>query len=124
MMQPQINVDAYIPLNTITSKFVRDLYRFSPFGPDNENPLFVTENVYDSGGSKLVGRGFHHIKLELIDKTISSPLQAIAFSSDTYFKRIKDKQPVNICYTIEENRHGNYHYTQLMIKDINGHTSE
>ncbi len=124
MMQPQINVDAYIPLNTITSKFVRDLYRFSPFGPDNENPLFVTENVYDSGGSKLVGRGFHHIKLELIDSTISSPLQAIAFSSDTYFKKIKNKQPINICYTIEENRHGNNHYTQLMIKDINGHTSE
>ncbi len=124
MMQPQINVDAYITLNNVTSRFVQDLSRFSPFGPENENPLFVTKKVFDSGGSKLVGRGFHHIKLELIDKSINTPLQAIAFSSDTYFKKIKEKQAVNICYTIEENRHGNNYYTQLMVKDINDHIDE
>ncbi len=118
MMQPQIDVDAYILLNTITTSFVQDLALFSPFGPENENPLFVTENVYDSGGSKLVGRGFHHIKLELVDSSIGKPIQGIAFSSDEFFKRIKRKLPINVCYTIEENKHGANTYTQLMVKDI------
>lgn len=117
-MQPQIIVDAYISFDKITPKFVQDLALFSPFGPENENPLFVSENVFDSGGSKLVGRGFHHIKLELVDDTIKSPMQAIAFSSDEHYKRIKAKLPINICYTIEENRHGANTYTQLMVKDI------
>ena len=117
-MQPQITVDARITLDTITPKFVNQLALFSPFGPENENPLFMTGEVYDAGGSKLVGKGFHHIKLELMDNTVDEPIQAIAFSSDTYFKKIKERQPVNICYTIEENRHGANTYTQLMVKDI------
>ena len=60
------------------------------------------------------------ISLELVDRTVSEPVQAIAFSSDTHFKKIKEKQPVDICYTIEENRHGGSSYTQLLIKDIMG----
>lgn len=120
MMQPQITVDAEISLNAITPKFVQGLSLFNPFGPENENPVFVTRGVQDAGGSKLVGRGFHHIKLELVDRTVSEPVQAIAFSSDTHFKKIKEKQPVDICYTIEENRHGGSSYTQLLIKDIMG----
>ena len=120
MMQPQITIDAEIPLNEITSEFVQALSLFNPFGPENENPVFVTRGVLDAGGSKLVGRGFHHIKLELVDKTVSEPIQGIAFSSDAYFKKIKEKQPVDICYTIEENRHGGSTYTQLLIKDIRG----
>ncbi len=120
MMQPQITVDAEISLSDITPEFVQELSLFNPFGPENENPVFVTRGVLDAGGSKLVGRGFHHIKLELVDKTVSEPVQAIAFSADAHFNKIKERQPVDICYTIEENRHGGSTYTQLLIKDIKG----
>ena len=120
MMQPQITVDAEISLNAITPRFVQELALFNPFGPENENPVFVTRGVLDAGGSKLVGRGFHHIKLELVDRTVSEPVQAIAFSSDEHFKKIKEKQPVDVCYTIEENRHGGSTYTQLLVRDIKG----
>ncbi len=117
-MRPQILVDAKLTFDKITSKFVKDLALFSPFGPDNENPIFATDKVYDSGGSKLVGRGFHHIKLEVVDETVNKPMQAIAFSSDAHYKKIKTKHPISMCYTIEENRHGSNSFTQLMVKDI------
>ena len=120
MMVPQIMIDAEISFKEITPKFVQELSLFSPYGPENENPVFVTRGVLDAGGSKLVGRGFHHIKLELLDKTVTEPVQAIAFSSDAYFKKIKEKQPVDICYTVEENRHGGDYFTQLMVRDIKG----
>ena len=117
-MQPQMTVDAIIQLDKITPDFVKQLELFKPFGPDNENPLFVTNVVYDAGGSKLVGRKMQHIKMELQDETIEHPIQAIAFGQSSYFKNFKHKKPINICYTIEENRHGANSYTQLMIKDI------
>ncbi|HBL34558.1 MAG TPA: single-stranded-DNA-specific exonuclease RecJ [Porphyromonadaceae bacterium] len=118
MMTPQITVDAEIPLSQITHEFVQELALFSPFGPENENPLFMTKGVRDSGGSKLVGKGLRHIKLEIVDDSISAPVQAIAFSKHSYFQRIKEGQPIDICYTIEENTHGSRSFIQLLIKDI------
>jgi single-stranded-DNA-specific exonuclease len=118
MMQPQIMIDAEISLNKITPKFVNDLLAFGPFGPENENPVFLTRNVVDAGGSKLVGKELHHIKMEIVDSTITRPLQGIAFGQDAYFKQFKEKHPIDICYNIEENMHGNNTFTQLMVKDL------
>lgn len=119
VMQPQLTIDAELSLNDITTDLVKELNAFQPFGPENENPIFITSNVLDAGGSKLVGKGFHHIKLELKEETITEPMQGIAFSADAHFKSIKNKEPFDICYTIEENRHGSVSFTQLMVKDIN-----
>ncbi|NLJ01564.1 MAG: single-stranded-DNA-specific exonuclease RecJ [Bacteroidales bacterium] len=118
MMSPQITVDAEITFSRITPELVEGLSLFSPFGPENENPVFLTRAVYDTGNSKLVGKGNRHIKLELIDETVTSPLPGIAFSLQDHFKRIKDGLPVDICYSIEKNTHGNKSFTQLMVKDI------
>ncbi len=118
MMSPQITVDAHISFSDITPDLVEGLSLFSPFGPENENPVFLTRGVYDSGNSKLVGKGNRHIKLEVIDETIKTPLQGIAFSLKDHFNRLKEGLPVDICYSIEENTHGSRSFTQLMVKDI------
>ncbi|HTN68331.1 MAG TPA: single-stranded-DNA-specific exonuclease RecJ [Dysgonamonadaceae bacterium] len=117
-IRPQLLIDLEIPLSAITDSFMKSLSRFAPFGPENENPIFFTRNVLDGGESKLVGRGLQHIKLELIDVTIDDPLQAIAFNSSEFYNAIKRIQPIDICYTIEKNRHSGKPFTQLMIKDI------
>ena len=118
MMQPQILIDAEIQLCKITPKFVSDLSMFSPFGTENENPVFLTRNVVDAGGSKLVGKELHHIKMEIVDSSVTRPLQGIAFGQDSYFRLFKEKHPIDICYNIEENTHGNNIFTQLMVKDM------
>lgn len=118
MMLPQITVDAEIAFSQITPRFVRELALFNPFGPENENPVFLTRAIYDVGSSRLVGKDFRHIKLDIVDNTTENPLQGIAFCQHDYFKKIKEKEPVDICYTIEENTHGAKSFTQLMVKDI------
>ena len=118
MMSPQITMDAEITLSRINPDLVEGLSLFGPFGPENENPVFLTRNVYDAGNSKLVGRGNRHIKLELVDNTIEASLPGIAFCQQDHFKRIKEGLPVDICYSIEKNTHGSKSFTQLMIKDI------
>lgn len=117
-IRPQLLIDLEVPLSVITDDFVSELSQFAPFGPENSKPLFLTRGVVDDGGSKLVGRGQQHIKLELIDPTIDKPIQAIAFGFSRFFNEVKKFQPIDICYTIEKNRHSNEVYTQLMVKDI------
>ena len=118
MMQPQLIIDAEITLNKVTPKFVKDLSLFNPFGPENENPIFLTRGIRDAGNSKLVGKGFHHIKMEVLDGSVMEPVQAIAFGQDAYFKRFREGHRFDICYTVEENTHRNSSFTQLMVKDI------
>ena len=118
MMRPQINVDAELTFKEINSKFIEDLSSFAPFGPDNLNPIFVTCNVMDYGTSKLVGKDNVHLKLEMMDDTISTPVNGIAFRQSDSYEKVKSDMPFDICYTLEENTHNGKTNIQLYVKDI------
>ena len=116
---PQIDIEAILDLKQINAKFMSDLKKMSPFGPDNHKPVFCTYGVQDYGTSKLVGREQEHIKLEIIDsKSASSPMHGIAFGMSRFNAHIKQMKPFDICYTIEENTYNGNTTLQLMVKDI------
>ena len=117
-MIPQIDIDTILDLKDITPKFVNDLKKMSPFGPDNQKPVFCSLNVKDYGTSKLVGKELEHLKLELIGGHSSTPIHAIAFGMHPYNAHIKQMLPFHICYTIEENIYNGNTYIQLLIKDM------
>ena len=94
---------------------------FNPFGPENVKPVFMTLNVRDIGTSKLVGKKLEHIKLEIVDANSDKVMNGIAFNMGRYYDYIKKGLPFDICYTIEENKHRNSSYIQLLIKGINIH---
>jgi len=115
---PQIDIDAVLDLKEITPKFMSDMKKMSPFGPDNQKPVFCSLDVKDYGTSKLVGKELEHLKLELIDDQSKTPIHAIAFGMYQYNDYIKNMKPFNICYTIEENIYNGNTSLQLLIKDI------
>ncbi len=115
---PQIEIDAYIDFKEITPKFFRLLKEFSPFGPENPKPVFVTKRTFDYGTSRTVGKEQEHLKLELIDSKSECIMNGIAFCQSEYNDYIKALNPVDICYTIEENNFNGNSSIQLMIKDI------
>jgi single-stranded-DNA-specific exonuclease len=117
-MEPQIDIDALIDFKEITPKFFRLLKQFSPFGPENMKPVFGTKRVFDYGTSRLVGKEQEHLKLELIDSQSECIMNGIAFGQPEYNDYIKALNPVDICYTIEENTFNGNTTIQLMIKDI------
>lgn len=117
-MTPQIDVDAILDLKDINCKFMSDLKKMNPFGPDNQKPIFCTLGVKDYGTSKLVGKDLEHIKLELIDDKSNTPIHGIAFGMHQHSMHIKKMKPFNICYTIEENTYNGNTTLQLMMKDI------
>lgn len=117
-MIPQIDIDAVLDLKEISTRFMSELKKMNPFGPDNQKPIFSTLGVKDYGTSKLVGKDLEHIKLELIDSNSNTPIHGIAFSMSQHNGHIKGMNPFNICYTIEENTYNGNTSLQLMIKDI------
>lgn len=117
-MIPQIDIDAVLDLKEINTRFMTDLKKMNPFGPDNQKPIFCTFGVKDYGTSKLVGKDLEHIKLELIDSNSNTPIHGIAFSMSKHNGHIKGMNPFNVCYTIEENTYNGNTSLQLMIKDI------
>lgn len=118
-LEPHLDIDAVIEFADITPELLASLKRFNPFGPGNQKPVFMSRNVFDFGTSKLVGKNLEHIKLELEDDSTSHVINAIAFNMSQYFEHIHSHKPIDICYTVEQSKHGGNHDTiQLMIRDI------
>ncbi len=117
-MIPQIDIDAIIDLKDINTNFMNELKRMSPFGPNNEKPVFCSLHLQDYGTSKRVGKELDHLKLEVIDKKGGGPVHGIAFGMSEHCNYIKEMNPFDLCYTIEENTYNGNTTIQLMVKDI------
>lgn len=115
---PQIDIDAVLEFKDITPKFFRVLKQFGPFGPGNMKPVFVSKKVFDYGTSRLVGKEQEHLKLELVDSSSENVINGIAFRMHEYNDHLKALNPLDICYTLEENNFNGNTSIQLMIRDI------
>ncbi|GAB1450905.1 single-stranded-DNA-specific exonuclease RecJ [Draconibacterium sp.] len=114
-----IEVDAKITLSEITPRFYRIIKQFAPFGPHNMAPVFVTEDVYDAGTSRRVGKNQEHLKLDLVEPDVNSGILAgIAFNQSQAYDVITSGSPFDICYSIAENDYRGKTNLQLFIKDI------
>lgn len=131
MLIPEIEIDAEINLNDITPGFYNILKQFSPFGPGNMNPIFMTTNALEKGYTSIVGK--NHLKMELIQasprptltfskgeggnpKGISLP--AIGFGMDEHYEFVAKKNPFTVCYHINEQEWEGKTYLQLQVKDL------
>ncbi len=114
---PNIDIDSEITLDKITPKFFSILNQFSPFGPQNMTPVFVSKNVKDTGNSRTVGSDHSHLKVEIGDKR-GAYISGIGFSMGHFYNKIKLGKSFDICYTIVENEFRGKKSLQIMIKDI------
>jgi len=115
---PQIEVDMEILLKDVNKRFYNTLTRFSPYGPENMRPVFVTRRVRDYGTSKLVGKDKNHLKLEIIEDESGSIIKGIGFGLKEYIDLVKSGEPFDICYTLDKNVYNNQESIQVMVKDI------
>lgn len=114
---PEIEIDLKINFADITDKFIRILKQFAPFGPGNMAPVFLSEQVIDTGRSRIVGQ--KHLKLNLMQKTSrSQAVSAIAFQQAHHYERIRSGEAFSICYHLEENEWQGKVSLQLNVKDI------
>ncbi len=110
-------IDAYLSLSTIQDSFWQLLRQFAPFGPKNMRPVFASQQVSDTGYSKLLNN--KHLKLVLQQNgSASAPVEGIAFHQAQHFDALKAKKPFECCYVVDENHFRGRTKLQLVVKDI------
>ena len=117
LLIPEISIDAQINLADITPKFYRILSQFAPFGPGNMTPVFMTEDLQDTGYGKQVGEDKSHLRFTATQNG-RGKLVGIGFGLGNQLDLIKNKKPFKAAYTIDENEWNGKVSLQLKLKDL------
>lgn len=117
LLQPEITVDGTIELKDISPKLMRIIRQFAPFGPGNMTPVFMAENVQDSGYAKGVGAAAAHLKVSLTQHD-SYKIDGIGFSLGDKLSLVTGRKPFNVVFSLDENEWQGTVNLQLKLKDI------
>jgi single-stranded-DNA-specific exonuclease len=113
----EIHIDAKINLSEISPKFIRILDQFAPFGPGNMRPTFLSENVSFATQPKIVGT--NHLVTTFKQNGHEKVFDSIGFNLGSFVKEIdKEKNIVDIVYTIESITKDGKPFPQIRLKDL------
>ncbi|MGB5942481.1 MAG: single-stranded-DNA-specific exonuclease RecJ [Leeuwenhoekiella sp.] len=122
LLIPEMTIDTEVNFDELTPKFYRVLSQFSPFGPGNMTPVFLTKNAKDTGYGKCVGTDDLHLKCALT-QTGSPVLPAIGFNLGDKCDLITEQKPVDVVYGLDVNHFNGQTTLQLKLKGIRGESA-
>ncbi|MEN3323715.1 single-stranded-DNA-specific exonuclease RecJ [Mariniflexile soesokkakense] len=117
LLTPEIKIDVKINLEDITPKFYRILKQFAPFGPNNMTPVFMTDNLIDTGYGKCVGEDKTHLRIT-VAQSQSKSMVAIGFGMGDKFDIISNRKTFKAVYSVDENEWQGNVSLQLKLRDI------
>ena len=118
LLIPEVKVDLKIDLKDITPKFHRILKQFAPYGPNNMTPVFLTENLIDTGYGKCVGQDKTHLRLTATQPESTTNIVGIGFGMGDKFDKITDGKEFRAVYCIDENEWQGNVSLQLKLRDL------
>ena len=117
LLTPELRVDLEISFNDIDNKLMRIIKQFAPFGPGNMAPVFMSQNLKDTGYGKCVGEDDKHLRLTA-KQSMSKQFVGIGFGLGNKLDIIQNGKPFSAAYTIDENHWNGNTSLQLKLKDI------
>jgi len=117
LLTPELKIDLEINLSNVNGRLWRIISQFAPFGPGNMTPVFMTQNIKDTGYGKCVGEDNKHLRLTAT-QTGNEKLVGIGFNLGEKSEIIKNGRLFNMAYTIDENHWNGNIILQLKLKDI------
>ena len=117
LLTPEISYDTEIELSEINSKLMRLLKQFEPFGPENMTPVFLSKNIIDSGYAKTLGNDAEHLKA-FVKQNNSPNFNAIGFGLGDKINLVKNRNPFEAVYVLEENEWNGTVSLQLQLRDV------
>ncbi|TYA60162.1 single-stranded-DNA-specific exonuclease RecJ [Formosa maritima] len=119
LLVPEIKVDMQIDLVDVNDKLWRIISQFAPFGPGNMTPIFMSENLKDTGYGKCVGEDDKHLRMT-VTQTGREKIVCIGFNLGDKLSLIENKKPFKAVYSIDENHWQGNTSLQLKLRDIRG----
>ena len=90
--------------------------QMAPFGPQNLQPVFVSDDVYLVGKPTVMKE--KHLKINVFQED-SPAFTCVGFGMvEDFYEELSKGKPFSICYTIEINEWQGKRSFQLMLKDI------
>ena len=117
LLTPEISVDLEMNFSDFDEKFMRILKQFEPFGPENMTPVFISKNVIDSGYAKTLGNDEEHLK-SFLKQNNSPNFNAIGFGLGDKINLVKNRNPFEAVYVLEENEWNGTVSLQLQLRDV------
>jgi single-stranded-DNA-specific exonuclease len=117
LLIPEISVDLEMNFSDLDEKFMRILKQFEPFGPENMTPVFMSKNVIDSGYAKTLGNDAEHLKA-FVKQNNSPNFNAIGFGLGAKIDVVKNRNPFEAVYVLEENEWNGTVSLQLQLRDV------
>jgi single-stranded-DNA-specific exonuclease len=116
---PEIAIDSLLRFSEITPKLLRILDQFSPFGPGNMRPVFLSENVMLYNTPRRIGNNQNHLLCSFKQEGCNKIFDCIGFNmSDYYDILINSNGDLNIVYTIDKTIRNDKSFPQFRLKDI------
>jgi single-stranded-DNA-specific exonuclease len=117
LLIPEISVDLEMNFSDLDEKFMRILKQFEPFGPENMTPVFISKNIIDSGYAKTLGNDAEHLKA-FVKQNNSPNFNAIGFGLGAKIAVVKNRNPFEAVYVLEENEWNGTVNLQLQLRDV------
>lgn len=117
LLTPEIKIDTTLELSAIDDKFWRIIKQFAPFGPGNMTPIFMTEDLKDTGYGKCVGEDDKHIRCT-VTQSGREKFVCIGFNLGNKLNLIKDKKRFKAVYSVDENHWQGNVSLQLKLRDL------
>jgi single-stranded-DNA-specific exonuclease len=114
-LTPSVNVDTVIFLDEINFKFYKVLSQMGPFGPQNMQPVFVSENLHAINVKVLKDQ---HLKFHVKQEGTEAAYEVIGFGLAEYHDLVYSGMKFHMAYTIEENDFRGHKSLQLFVKDL------
>jgi len=117
LLTPEIKAEMQIDLPQVNDKLWRIIRQFAPFGPGNMTPIFMSDNIRDTGYGKCVGEDDKHLRIT-VTQTGKEKLVCIGFGLGDKLDVISNKKPFKTVYSIDENHWQGNTSLQLKLRDI------
>lgn len=117
LLIPEISVDAIIEVKDIKPKLMRIIRQFAPFGPGNLAPVFMAEDLQDSGYAKGVGQDAAHLKFAVTQNDYG-PIGGIGFNLGNKLPLVINRRNFDAVFSLDENEWQGTVSLQLKLRDI------
>jgi single-stranded-DNA-specific exonuclease len=114
LLIPEIVIDAEISFKDIKFPFFNILCQMEPFGPENLRPLFIARRVVDTGFSKIVKED--HLRFSVRQDGVI--LTGIGFNMANKYALVKQRQPIDVVFKIDENEWNGQKSLQMRVVDV------